>query len=322
MRLTRPANHSTGRVTYGKPIKLSYGGGGGDDVDLDANAAPATKVSFSTHFSFALSPGNGDGLAFFLLPAAAAASGRGGGCFGLQETGSKVMAIVFGTRGPGSRVGIHIGNSSSILESERNASGFSLNSGQGFDCWIDYQGGSNRIEVWLTKSGNKRPSDPLLSYFPIDLSELWDKDKDKEVLVGLGSSNGNSTQTCSVYSWNFKIRIVPHWLHSQPYLPDALSKKGDDDEDAGVASHRHRSNCVLRFLGAVIFGTGCGALGAFFALLAWSILGERCRPAAVVPAPQEFSGCCPGEYEYKKIKVVVVEDKEGVAVGNGEKVEP
>ncbi|KAK6943059.1 hypothetical protein RJ641_028436 [Dillenia turbinata] len=122
---------------------------------------------------------------------------------------------------------------------------------------------------------------------------MWNND---QVYVGLSSSGGNSTQTSFVYSWSFKLWIVPTWMHSEPLDPNGFSEKTDSPL---VIGHK-RSACVLRVLAALVFGTGCGALGALIVLILWTMLGNR-RP--VVP---EDIAVHPVKFDYENIKSDVV----------------
>ncbi|KAJ6992960.1 hypothetical protein NC653_016169 [Populus alba x Populus x berolinensis] len=149
--------------------------------------------------------------------------------------------------------------------------------------------GSKRLEIRLSHSGDIKPIDPLLSH-PIDLSKMWN---DEKVLIGLTSSNGNSSQTCFLHSWNFKLRRVPHWMHSQPLDPQDFAKH----EKPMVV--QKKSDCILKMLTAMIFGAACGALGALMVLYLWTIFGNR-RPVM----PEECS-VPPADFEYKKVKVIV-----------------
>ncbi|CBI30447.3 unnamed protein product, partial [Vitis vinifera] len=168
-----------------------------------------------------------------------------------------------------------VANSTKITVSNVSSIDLVLNNGERLNCWIDYEAGSKRLEVRLSKFGDIRPVSPFISH-PIDLSEMWNED---EVYVGFSSSSGNSSQTCVVYSWSFNTRPVPHWMHSQPLDPKTLK------EDMRPQTVHEKRACLLRVLAALIFGTGCGALGAFIALFLCTIFGNR-RP--VVPVPEEL----------------------------------
>ncbi|KAG9157868.1 hypothetical protein Leryth_000059 [Lithospermum erythrorhizon] len=75
------------------------------------------------------------------------------------------------------------------------------------------------------------------------------------VVVGSSASNNNPSQTCNLYS--------------EPLDPDSYNgKKANTSPDK-----KSRASNVL---GALIFGTGCGALGAFVVMFMWTIF-------AVVP---------------------------------------
>ncbi|MBA0558553.1 hypothetical protein Golob_015566 [Gossypium lobatum] len=158
--------------------------------------------------------------------------------------------------------------------------------------WIDYEATSKRLEIRLSESSSTRPNEPLLSH-SIDLATLW---KDEEVFVGLSSSNGNSSQTCFIHLWSFKLRQVPNWMHSQPLDPEAISK----NPKPSTTAHKS-SNCLWKVLAVFIFGCACGVLTASCLLYLWTTLGAR-RPVA----PEECS-VHPVEFEYKKVKIVVDE---------------
>ena len=143
-----------------------------------------------------------------------------------------------------------------------------LNNGEKLHSWIDYEASSKRLEIRLSQSSSTRPNDPLLSY-SVDLSKLWN---DEEVFVGLSSSNGNSSQTCFIYLWSFKLRQVPNWMHSQPLDPKAIVKNTKP-----LTTAHKSSNCLWKVLAVFIFGGACGALTASCVLYLWTIVGDR-RP--------------------------------------------
>ncbi|XP_011019177.1 PREDICTED: lectin-like protein At1g53070 [Populus euphratica] len=287
LQLTRPVSLSAGRVMYKQPIKLVEGN-------------PGNLVSFSTYFSFLMSPDNGDGLAFVVVPSGFNASVFGNSPFGLylgsEKSSPKFVAVEFDTMRDAkfgdlndNHVGIDVGGFVSVKVRNVSSNNMVLNSGKRLHSWIDYEAGSKRLEVRLSHSGDIKPIDPLLSH-PIDLSKMWNGEK---VLIGLTSSNGNSSQTCFLHSWNFTLRRVPLWMHSQPLDPQDFAK-----HEKPVVVQK-KSNCILKMLTAMIFGTACGALGAFMVLYLWTIFGNR-RPVM----PEECS-VPPVDFEYKKVKVIV-----------------
>eukprot|EP00262_Sarcandra_glabra_P021340 TRINITY_DN8972_c0_g1_i1.p1 TRINITY_DN8972_c0_g1~~TRINITY_DN8972_c0_g1_i1.p1 ORF type:complete len:354 (-),score=40.70 TRINITY_DN8972_c0_g1_i1:167-1228(-) len=281
VRITRPSpSRGPGRIMYRKPIQFVEGN-------------PRKSVSFSTYFSFSISPGDGDGLAFVVLPHGFPFECNEGGSFGLLpglERASGVLAVEFDTsmdekyRDPnGNHVGIDVDSLVSAKTSDVSSINLVLNSGEKLHCWIDYNANLKKLEVRLSNSGANMPYNPLISY-SVDLSEMWKED----MFVGISSFNGNSTQTSSVYSWSFRLKHNPNWLHSEPVDPRAFSERSKRPSD-----HR-KSDYVSRILTSLMFGIGCGAMTAFLVLFAWSVIVKR-RPQA----PQVH----PVELGYEKIKV-------------------
>ncbi|KAH7553785.1 hypothetical protein ACOSQ2_029654 [Xanthoceras sorbifolium] len=284
VQLTNSASSNAGRVVYKKPIKLVEGN-------------PRKLASFSTNFSFSMSNESGDGLAFVMVPSGFRFSELGNGSFGFsmgrEKSKFRVVTVEFDTSRDAKYGDLnenHVGSLLSIKVGNVSSHNMLLNSGKKLNSWIDYEASSTRLEVRLSHSGDIKPVDPLVSY-PIDLSKIWNGE---EVFLGLSSSNGNSTQMCYVYSWSFKLRHVPHWMHSQPLDPKAFAK---NTKTPPVVPKQ--SDCLLRVLAALIVGTSCGALGASVVLYLWTIFANR-RP--VVP---EECAVHPVDYEYKKFNIVV-----------------
>ncbi|XP_022857070.1 lectin-like protein LEC [Olea europaea var. sylvestris] len=282
---------SSGRVIYKKPVKLVEGN-------------PINMLSFSMNFVFSTSSENGDGLAFIIVPASFPVDVFDGGSMGLLgERKMRFLAVEFDTFKDekwgdvnGNHVGIDIDSLVSVKVSNVSSINLVLNNAEKLEAWIDYEANSKRIELRLSKLGVVRPVEPFLSY-PIDLSQMWGKE---DVLVGLSSSSGNSSQKCNVHSWSFRSRTFPHWMHSEPVDPESFVEKGSE------LNVRKRSGCTLRIIAALIFGTGCGALGALIVLFVWTIFANR-RP--VVPEdyavkPKEYA-LQPKVFEYKKFNVTV-----------------
>ncbi|GAV65482.1 Lectin_legB domain-containing protein [Cephalotus follicularis] len=287
VQLTNSVSSSAGRVMYKKPIKFVEGN-------------PRKSASFSTYFSFSLSREAGDGLAFVMVPSGFDFKVFGNSSFGLplglEKSESRVLAVEFDSLKDakyddlnGNHVGIDMGSLVSVKVSNLSSVNLVLNNGEKLQSWIDYEASSKRLEVRLSQFGDTKPIDPLLSY-SIDLSKLWN---DEGVFVCLSSSNRNSSQTCFAYSWSFKVRSVPHWMHSEPLNPEVFV------ENKKSVVQQKRSDCFLRVLTALLFGTACGALGAFTVMYLCTIFASR-RPIV----PKECS-VHPVEFEYKKVKVVV-----------------
>ncbi|KAF5179578.1 L-type lectin-domain containing receptor kinase VIII.2 [Thalictrum thalictroides] len=298
VKITPPSNSSAGRLMYKYPIRFVDG-------------KTRKPLSFSTYFQFSISPENGDGLAFVFLPNGFPMEEFDGHSFGLSPGLKKrrdgVLAVEFDTSVErnvsdlnANHVGIDVGSLVSARVSNVSSVHLVLSSGNKLHSWIDYDASSKRLEVRLSKSGH-RPYDPLLSY-PINLFNMW---KEEEMFVGISSSNGNSTQSTSIYSWSFRLRHVPSWLHSQPLDPNySLPSKPLIAQEKNV--------CLPRILAALVFGIGCGALMVFIVLFMRAMFVSK--QAVVVPNEYPVH---PMEFGYEKIKVVAEK-----AATDAKKVEP
>ncbi|KAH6824798.1 hypothetical protein C2S53_010873 [Perilla frutescens var. hirtella] len=245
-----------GRIIYKKPINL---------VEIKSG----NLVSFTNYFVFNVSGEKGGGLAFLMLPFGLSFDVFGGGSMGaFREREMKFLSVEFdATREDG-----HDERDGGVNESENHVGisvGLELKSGEMLQAWVDYEASGKRLEVRLSKLGNTKPLDPLLSY-PIDLGMMW---RGKAVAVGLSSS-----RMINLYSWGFRPRIAPQWMHSEPLDPEELMGKR---EDVRVAKS---GRCSLTTLFALILGVGFAALGCFLILLVWTMLGRR-RPVV----PEEFA---------------------------------
>lgn len=285
IQITRSSVYSFGRVIYKKPLKLF-------------ERKPKSYVSFSTSFSFSLSPSNNSALAFLLIPNGYASNVFDWVSLGmspeLNESKHRPFAVEFHAKDDDKFTdlhknddGIHASSLISVRVSNLSSSYMILSHREKLRAWIDYDAGSKRVEVRLSNSSDSRPSDPLIAY-SIDFRKLW---KDEELFVGLGLISGNSSRTTVLYSWSFNVRQVPHWMHSQPVDPKAISEKTKP-----MTGHKI-SDCLSRVLSALILAFGCGAFGAFIVLFVWTIFGGN-RPVV----PEEFTV---HPVEYKKIKVIV-----------------
>lgn len=263
-----------GRIIYKNPIRL-------------LEVKTESLVSFSTNFSFSLSQVYGNGLRLFMVPVSSVGL--------LAERKVRLFSVDFNWSND-SKYGDDIGGFVSVKVSNVSSVKFVFKRGEKLQVWIDYEASSKRLEVRLSKVGHIEPVDPALSY-SIDMALMW---KEEEVLVGLGSINGNSSQSCNVYSWGFSSRQVPHLMHSQPLDPEVHV----EEKKAPVV--QKTSDCLTKIFAALIFGTACGALGAIFALFAWTIFGGNGR--AILP--EEYA-VQPVKIEYKKFEVVVDKQMEG-----------
>ncbi|KAM7491958.1 hypothetical protein LguiA_034879 [Lonicera macranthoides] len=282
-----PKSSSSGLLIHTNPFKFYQ-------------SNPNNPISFSTDFTFSISPHNGDGLALIIVPTDFPSKfSRKSSSFGLSRE-SRFLGIEFDTLMDGNVGDLndnHVGIDVSSLVSARvcNVSSVNLvlNSGVKLQSWLDYDASSKRLEVRLSKAGSERPYDPLLVY-QIDLSKMW---KDDEVFIGLSSSSGNSLQSSSVYSWNFRTRAVPKWMHSHPVNPQLYS----DEVGEGKTAHKKgkKGSCFLGMLSGLAFGIGCGALAALALMYIWAIFVDRDEMTNA--ADCKF----PVGFRYEKVNVVV-----------------
>ncbi|KAL0344494.1 UNVERIFIED_CONTAM: hypothetical protein Sradi_4280700 [Sesamum radiatum] len=202
---------TAGRIIYKKPINL-----------VEENSR--NMVSFSNYFVFSMSREYGDSLAFIMLPFGFPLNVLDSGSMGmLRDRKMKVLVVEFETfkdekygDASGNNVVVDGDSLVSVKVSNVSSMNLELNGEEKLQTWIDYEASSRRFEVRLNKFGGNRPVDPVFSY-PIDLSNMW---KEGAVTVGLSSSSGNSSsRKCYLYSWSFRTRTVPHWMHSKPMDP-------------------------------------------------------------------------------------------------------
>ncbi|KAK6929439.1 Legume lectin domain [Dillenia turbinata] len=229
-----------GLVLYNKPFKLF-----GSKPRKNPN-----PISFSTDFTFSLSSNVVAGVAFVVVDS--------------LRKGSIYMEVKVES-------GNYVVVNADGVYSKRLISDLGVGIGEKMRLWIDYQAISKRLEVRLSKLGYARSYKPLISC-PIDLGK-W---KNQVVVLGLrlfsGSGNGNLPMTStSLYSWRFKQRIVPSWMHSQPVNPRVYSVNHRKPEKV----HKKRV-CSSKVVGVLLFaaGIGAGALASFVALILWAVFDD------------------------------------------------
>ncbi|KAE8679474.1 hypothetical protein F3Y22_tig00111402pilonHSYRG01526 [Hibiscus syriacus] len=291
VQITRSHAPSSGLLLLDKPFKST----------LARNVDQPT--SFSTEFSFSIAPGNSDGLAFVLIPNGFHTRFQGQGIFGLSGENT-FLGVEFDTKKydkagnfNANHVRIDIHGLESVKVSNLSSLNLVLNNGDVLKSWVDYDSSSKLLQVRLSKRDENRPSNPILAY-QIDLIEMWGKD---DIFAGIiSTSNGESSQTSSdvdVYSWRFRVRAVPSWMHSLPADP-----RGFMDKDSNETREEKGKYCSLTILAKLIFATGCGALFAFVMLFMWVIFVSR---HTVFPVK-----CEPGHEDFRYEKVNVIVEKE------------
>lgn len=259
VRINRPRALSRGRVTYRR--RLAFG----------------RKPSFSTYFSFSISPHKGNGLAFLIAPSNIPSETLDAQLFGASPG---VFAVEFGTP-KGDQIGVRLGSATSVVVGNVSKLGLSLGSGKKLYAWIDYEGNSKVLMVRLSKRQFPRPSVPVISYF-VDLSGLIWKNS---MTVSIAASSGNSTQTSSLFAWNFSLkRAAAYLMHSEPLDPRPFI-----NPPIQTKVHVQRDYLPGVLVG-LAFGALCGTMIIIIVLFAWIALIYR-RPVGPVDYsihPMEF----------------------------------
>ena len=162
------------------------------------------NTSFSTQFQFKLSGGTGgaDGFTFILQndPQGVNALGDKGGGLGYR-TVTKSLAIEFDTFKNGKDINnnhlavLRDGDTNNVLTTV-NAP-FDLNSGNSLNAWIDYDGDSDLLEVFLADTLVK-PETASLSQ-NIDLAEVVGD----QAYIGFGAGTGGLTNNHDLSNWEF-----------------------------------------------------------------------------------------------------------------------
>ncbi|XP_002530403.2 lectin-like protein LEC [Ricinus communis] len=287
VQLTTPNASSSGLLLYKNPFRLH-------------SSTPSKPMSFSTEFEFSFT-GNLIGLSLVMGPFNFVSNFMGQGA--VDSVNKKgYLGIEFGYSRDGND-----GNSTKILVlirvNNEPLGHVWTERGQRMKAWIDYDASSKRIEIRINELNGKRPYDPFAAY-ALDLSKMW---SDNEAFVVLGSNNGgNPSGTCNVYSWRFRLRKVPNWMHSLPVNPHG-SMHNDNSDNERLRVHK-RKFCPLTILAGLIFASGCVALLAFVGLYMWPIFVNR-RSAFPLEGKMQRM-----DFRYEKISVVV--EKDGNVVKN------
>ncbi|XP_059071067.1 L-type lectin-domain containing receptor kinase IX.1-like [Cryptomeria japonica] len=175
-------------------------------------------ASFTSHFQFLIrnsSSNSADGLTFFIAPfnfkPPANSWGEWLGLFNLTTNGilsNQVVAVEFDTfqnsfDPDDNHVGIDVNSAVSVanvsLSSEGKFLNNTLKNGQAWDSWVDYNGSTKQLQVFLlyNPSANlyniSKPRSPILSYH-IDLRDYIPE----IVTVGLSASTGLAFETHTV----------------------------------------------------------------------------------------------------------------------------
>lgn len=202
LRLTPALQNQTGSAFFNTPLTI------------DSN------TSFQTRFQFRLHGGNGsggaEGFTFMLQNSAAGANALGeyGGSLGYDDASSiagvpitKSLAIEFDTyKNSWDNNNNHIalvrnGNNATVLE--RGSPTSDLNSGSLRNAWIDYNGSTNILKVFVSDTTTK-PTNPLFTR-QIDLfTEVG-----ATAFVGFSAGTGGLSNNQDIANWQFTTDVTP-----------------------------------------------------------------------------------------------------------------
>lgn len=202
-----------GNVLRVTPATFNQGG----SAFSTSTVSLASNASFSTFFQFRFTQAGGscdgqgcgaDGLVFAVQTVANNVGGIGGG-IGYQGISNSV-GIEFDTWNNGggdnnssNHVGIDVnGSVTSLVLAEVTEA--DMNNGDVWNAWVDYNGGSNLLEVRLTRSA-VRPGAAILSLTRNLASDLGTTN----AFVGFTSGTGAAFANHDVLSWTLEDRFAP-----------------------------------------------------------------------------------------------------------------
>ncbi|MEA5504937.1 DUF4347 domain-containing protein [Halotia wernerae UHCC 0503] len=198
LNLTPATKNQVGSAFYNTPIGLD------------------TNTSFNTHFQFQLSGGNGnngaDGFTFLLQNSTAGVKALGelGGSlgYGNQEFNGtnqilKSLAIEFDTyKNSWDSNNNHVAvllNGDVTSPKAISTPSFQLNSGAVLDAWVDYDGSTNNLNVYVGNNTVK-PLTALLNY-NLDLTAVVGS----QAYVGFSAGTGALTNSQNIDNWTFSF---------------------------------------------------------------------------------------------------------------------
>jgi|GEM_PF-1486687 len=229
--LTSGAKKQQGSIFYDQPLAVD------------------TDTSFATQFEFQLTGGSGgaDGFTFILQndPQGLASLGDKGGGLGYRGI-TQSLGIEFDTyKNAGDINNNHLalvrdGNVNSAITSV--AAPFDLNSGDTLNAWVNYDGATDLLEVFLSDTTIK-PETAALSE-NIDLAAVVGD----QAYLGFGAGTGGLTNNHKVNSWQFSA------LSSDPGMIGAESSIGFDDftntDELSLNGNATQTEAVLRLTSA------------------------------------------------------------------------
>ncbi|XP_059071742.1 L-type lectin-domain containing receptor kinase IX.1-like [Cryptomeria japonica] len=307
---------SYGCAAYDKPIPIW-------------NNVSNAVANFTTHFQFVIGKANnnsspGSGLAVFMAPfdfqPPSASSGWWLGLFNGstdKAPSNQIVAVEFDTfkdhfDEDDNHIGIDINSIVSVdkIPLGKNSENQSLKNGLYWDAWVEYNGGTNWLEVYLLSnpSGNSnnisKPETPILG-FNINLREILPEN----VRVGFSSSTGSSqlptSESHKVYTWNFTSSEIPS---SSPVQDVPSSKTGQN------ISSLSRTNAIFIALSVCLLAV-CGFLFVLWYCY-FKTRQNRCPRGRYVELEEQFAQR-PRSFSYADLSTATHSFSENLKLGEG-----
>ncbi|KAK7372297.1 hypothetical protein VNO80_05672 [Phaseolus coccineus] len=307
---------SAGRALYSRPVRFR----------LPGNRFPA---SFTTFFSFSIANLNpssiGGGLAFVLAPddetigdaggflglsAAAAAVDGGGGSFIAVEFDT-LMDVEFKDIN-GNHVGVDLNSVVSSEVGDLESFGIDLKSGDLINAWIEFDGSSKGLSVWVSYS-NLKPKDPVLST-SLDV----DKYLNDFMYVGFSGSTQGSTEIHRIEWWSFgssfeaaavaapppppAVSLLNPTANAVNSAPPSLAPSNSEEKESKSKSSCHNGLCKQN-LGAVagVVTAGAFVLAIFAGALIW-FYSKKVKPVNKFDSLGSEIIKMPKQFTYKELK--------------------
>jgi Domain of unknown function (DUF4347)/Legume lectin domain/Concanavalin A-like lectin/glucanases superfamily len=244
LRLTGASASQAGSAFYTTPIALD------------------NNTSFQTQFQFQLTGGTlgADGFAFVLQNSSGKASAKGssGGNLGYGGSISPItqsLAIKFdtfknGTDTNNNNIGVlrdgnvntSLATTSTVTDSNLGTP-IDLNSGTPINAWIEYNGNTDKLDVFLSQNSTKLPTATAALSYQIDLSSVLGS----QAFVGFTAGTGSRFNAHDINSWKFNSNnavnnstngLIGYWKFEEAAGNTVLDSSGNNNKGSLINSSR------------------------------------------------------------------------------------
>ncbi|MFN6463805.1 MAG: DUF4347 domain-containing protein [Nostoc sp. DedVER02] len=241
LRLTPASSSQSGSVFYTTPIAFD------------------TNTSFKTKFQFQLTGGTlgADGFTFVLQNSAAKENAKGSiggnlGYGGISTAITKSLAIKFDTFKNGTdpnnnniavlrdgNVNTALATTSSVTDSNLGTP-IDLNSGTAINAWIEYDGNTDKLDVFLSQNGTKLPTAKAALSYKIDLTSVLGS----QAFIGFTAGTGSQFNAQNINSWTFNSNkdssngLIGYWKFEEATGSTVLDSSGNNNNGSLINSSR------------------------------------------------------------------------------------